>query len=165
VSDAPFWADDFDLDFPKVFPEAREMLGALGNVELVTTGRPDPRFHNLNHPAVWNGDTTMLAYFGFTGPARPSEMVAPGSALINCTAWQAFRDAWPHSYCMIVEGRSVWDTFALREQFDAILYAVRGLRRRPAEAEAARAAVMRSYRRAIDRFSELVGQLGDREEY
>ena len=33
-----FWSDDFDMDLPKIIPEARERLGKYADLELVTHG-------------------------------------------------------------------------------------------------------------------------------
>jgi hypothetical protein len=155
--DRPFWADSFDIDLPKVFPDLREELGALGDVTLFTEGRPCSKTGGLNHPAVWNGDHAMLAYFGFSGPSRPGGLVAPSAAEIRCTAWEAFRDAWPHNYVVIVEREPVWDTSALQHQFETILLAERKwaavASQRLAEA---RTDVRHSFVRAVRRLEQIV---------
>lgn len=160
--DAPFWSDDFDMDLPKIFPNARTLLGDLAGVEMWTTGRPCPRTGRLNHPAVWNGDHSMLAYFGFKSPRRPPGMVAPGSGDIKCTAWEAFRDAWPHGFLMILEGAPVWDTFELQAEFDTIMWSIRGWGNvHPARVAHARRNVLRSYMAAVRRLGRIVQRYPD----
>lgn len=151
--ESPFWSDDFDMDFPKIFPDARQALGELGDVELWGAGRPDKN-GRLNHPAVWNGDDTMLSFFGFRSSRKPGHYVCDEE--VQCTAWDVFRDAWPHGYLITVERRPVWDTFRLRRQFDAIMWDLRGWRSQPTEAAKAKDAVMRSYRLAIREFGRIV---------
>lgn len=119
----PFWSDNFDMDLPKVIPGAREIVGDLAGVKLVTQGHTtDGR---LNHPSVWNDRLGMVAFFGFKSPARES-FYHSSEPTVECTVWEAFRDAWAHSYVLIVEREPIWDTFALRSEFDTILYVERG---------------------------------------
>jgi len=122
----PMWCDNFDMDLPTVIPGALGALSDLADVELFTHGA-SASIGALNHPTVWNGDKTMLAFFGFRNPSKP-EFYYAGDPIVRCTVWEAFRDAWPNSYCMIVEGEPVWDTFALRGDFQHLLYHVRGIR-------------------------------------
>lgn len=156
MPDHPFWSDGFDMDLPKVLPEARGILGELGDVLLRTTG--GVTHGRLNHPSVWNGhDGRMLAFFGFRSPAQPLGFVT-SSPEVTCTAWEAFRDAWPHAYRLNVENRPVWDTDALRPAFETILWDVRGWQhssRGPAEVDSARAAALASLRAAVERFRAL----------
>ncbi len=167
MTDASFWSDDFDMDLPKIFPEAREMLGDLADVELVTAGAPCGKTGRLNHPAVWNGDHSMLAWFGFVSPSRPA-FYAGADSTVRCTVWEAVRDAWPHHYLMIVERTPIWDTFALQREFDLLMYAARGWRAVDrGSLEVARARVLRSYakgirvlRRVVDLHGSRVRRLG-----
>ena len=158
----PFWSDDFDMDLPKIIPSARETLGDRASIEMVTTGTPDERTGRLNHPAVWNHAQGMVAFFGFRSPRRPPGMVAPGAGDIRCTAWEAFRDAWPHGYLMIVEGTLVWNTFGLQDSFATIMFHLRGWRHDPEADAAARRLVAESYAAAVRRFGELVEKHGAR---
>jgi hypothetical protein len=155
MTDTPFWSDDFDMDLPKIFPEARELLGDLAEIELYTVGTPDKTTGRLNHPCVWNGDRSMLAFFGFQAPARPEFYAAPSAQQIKCTAWEMFRDAWPHSYLIQVQQRPIWDTFALRRDFETIMWNVRGWEggRDP---RPARCAALRSYREGIRAFGHVL---------
>ena len=162
LQEVPFWSDDFDMDLPKLFPDARRLLGDLGDIELVTTGRPDQRTGRLNHPSVWNSDRAMLAFFGFRSAVRPSHYYT-NEPEIRCTTWEAFRDAWPHSYLIVVERRPIWDTFALRAEFNALLYDLRnypGLASKP-DALKARVRVASSFSKAISAFGDLVNRYPD----
>jgi hypothetical protein len=162
MSDTPFWSDDFDMDLPRILPEARELMGALGDVELVTTGKPDKN-GRLNHPAVWNGDRSMLAFFGFKNPCRPEQMAAPGVGEVRCTAWEAFRDAWPHQYLIVIERRAIWDTGPLWKHFETIMWDLRGIggRKPPDRMSQARRAVVRSYRDGVRALERLVAAYPD----
>lgn len=124
ATDPPFWSDGFDMDLPTIFPEARGLLGDCADVLLWTSGHTT--HGRLNHPCVWNGQGGMLAFFGFRSPARDPVFYAGASSDVRCTAWEAFRDAWPHGYRLIVERQTVWDTFALTGEFESILWDVRG---------------------------------------
>jgi hypothetical protein len=126
LAERPFWSDDFDMDFPKIFPDARKMLGDLAGLELITTGTPDRRTGRLNHPAVWNHERGSVAFFGFKSPCRDQFYAAPSSQEIRCSAWEAFRDAWPHHLVMIVEQQVIWDTGALWPEFEIIMWNLRG---------------------------------------
>jgi hypothetical protein len=155
--DRPFWADGFDMDLARVFPEAREMLRDLADVELVTTGAPCPRTGRLNHASVWNGRHAMLAYYGLEAPVRPASLVAGNAAEIRCTAWEAFRDAWPHQYLMIVELRPVWNTQRLWPQFETLMWAERKWGVADADkVAAARAEVLMSITQAAAELREIV---------
>lgn len=157
MTDAPFWSDDFDMDLPKIFPDARKLLGDLADVELVTSGTPCTKTGRLNHPCVWNGDGGMLAFFGFGNPGRDINFyVAPGSAVIRCTAWEAFRDAWPHTFIMIVDQQRVWDTGALRPHFETIMWDLRGRGGNGRTAGLARARAKASYSEAVRTFGRIV---------
>lgn len=162
MSERPFWSDDFDMDLPKVIPGAREALGRWGDVKLVTeqTGRRDGN-KGLIHPCVWNGDTSMLAFFGFRTPARPSGLVTGSNAeIVECTAWEAFRDCWTHSYRLHVVQTPVWDTFPLRPDFDDIMFDLRGWDSRKAKAERAKKKALLSIKHAVLLFAEVCARYG-----
>jgi hypothetical protein len=155
VGDVPFWSDDFDMDLPKIFPDARRLLGDLGDIELVTVGKPDKN-GRLNHPAVWNGDHSMLSFFGFKRPRKP-DLYWSSDGLVRCTAWEAFRDAWSHNYLIQVEQRPVWDTGPLWPHFQTIMYRVRGWGHYTAEQEQrARRVALRSYYAGVRAFGRVV---------
>lgn len=120
------WCDDFDMNLPTVIPGALQALGDLADVELFThcnCGKDGV----LNHPCLWNSDTTMLAFFGFRNPSKPAPYFTT-APIVSCTAWEAFRDAWPHSFAMMIEGELIWDTFPLRGQFHELMQHHRGYR-------------------------------------
>lgn len=146
------WCDNFDMDLPKVIPGALEALGDLANVELVTTGSITDG--KLNHPCCWNGDTSILTFFGFKNSARPSGYVAGGmSKEVRCTFWEAIRDAWPHHYLIQVERAFIWDTMALTTDFEAIMFHIRGWRTmRQAGLANAQRRVLDSLKDGVDRF-------------
>lgn len=159
--DPPMWCDDFDMDLPKVFPDAREIFAKVADVEIVAAGRPDKRFGNLNHPHVWNGDRSMLAFFGFGHPHVPAGYITGDRhpQHVDCTIWDAVRDAWPHSYLIVLDGRATWDTFALRGQLQTLLCHTRGWTAvDPRDVISAQATVRRSMQRAARIFGEIVAR-------
>ncbi len=153
MGEKPFWSDDFDMDLPKIIPDALDLLGDVAEWELWTTGHPDRRYGNLNHPDVWNGDDAMLAYFGFHGPRKPPHCVG-SDGQVRCSVWEAFRDAWPHHYLMLVEFKPIWNTFVLSQSFDEIMWDLRGWREQSGVASAARHKVRQSITTAADRLRE-----------
>jgi hypothetical protein len=160
-----FWSDDFDMDLPKIFPDALNLLGDLADTKLVTFGTPD-RNGRLNHPAVWNGDATVLSFFGFAEPPlrraglfyKP-EFYSAGEGEVICTAWEAFRDAWPHHYLLTIERRPIWDTFPLQREFEAIMWDVRGWGG-PGFASENADVVKRSKRRVMNSYCEAIRAFG-----
>jgi hypothetical protein len=98
----PFWSDDFDMDLLKVLPETPAILGELGDVLLYTHGHET--HGRLNHPSVWNGDLGMLAFFGTAREGFTPGGYVTDAPVVECTALEAFRDAWPHQYLIIVNG-------------------------------------------------------------
>jgi hypothetical protein len=156
VAERAFWSDDFDMDLPKIFPDARKMLGDLGDIELMTSGTPCSRTGRLNHPCVWNHDDGRVAFFGFGNPGRDTNYyVAPRTADITCTAWEAFRDAWAHSFVMVIDRQFVWDTAALWPRFEAIMWDLRGWGETK-NPRYARIKAKASYAEAIRRFGRIV---------
>lgn len=123
----PFWSDSFDMDLLKVIPNAREIIAPVADLELTTTGHLT--HGRLNHPCVWNHDLGLVAFFGFGDPRRP-EVFVTSAPVVRCTAMEAFRDAWAHSYVMLVEGRPIWDAGALWSGFQDIMWDLRGWEQR-----------------------------------
>lgn len=121
--DRPMWCDDFDMDLPKVIPDAKAQLGDMAGVELWTHG--GETYGSLNHPCVWNHDDGLIAFFGFKSPRKP-EVYWTNRPMVRCTFWEAVRDAWPHGLIMLVEGRAVLDTNALWPRFQRIMWDLRG---------------------------------------
>lgn len=130
----PFWSDDFDMDLLKVLPETPQIMGDLAERTLYTIASNHREGERLNHPCVWNHDLGIVAWFGsrpggFTPPmCYPSpENHGPGDRVIECTGLEAFRDAWVHSYAMVVDCETiVWDTQRLKRTFDALMWHRRG---------------------------------------
>ncbi len=156
-ADRPMWCDGFDLDLPKVIPDAREIVGDLGDVTLWTMGNTTDGV--LNHPNVWHGRYGLEAFFGFSAPARPPGHVASGE-LVRCTAWEALRDAWPHQYLLHIERQPLWNTPELWPQFETIAGDFRGWASRPKDAAAAHDVVRQSFRHAVALLRILVDHHG-----
>ena len=141
MTDPKFWSDDFDMDLPKIIPEARSLLGAYADLELVTHG--SETHGRLNHPTCWNHELGYVSYFG-----RPGRIFKPNgywtdSPIIRCTLWEAIRDAWAHDNVIIFEGRTpIWSGNETRRDFDPLMYHIRGWRALDeAEIDAHKAAV------------------------
>src|SRR5688572_28580488 len=104
------WCDGFDLDLPRVVPEAMQVVLSipptvtLRTFGTVTGGR-------LNHPSCWNTRLGTTAFFTLDPHDRPAPAgdVAPGDQVVVCTFAEAIRDAWVLSYVMVVDARVVWD--------------------------------------------------------
>jgi len=158
MTDLPFWSDDFDMDLPKVFPDARRLLGDLADVEIVTSGMPCSRTGRLNHPTVWNTYDGCVAFFGFGNPARDTAFYVSGYAAqdITCTAWEAFRDCWAHHFVMFIDQRPVWDTHALCDAFDALMWDRRGWGASRLTVREARRKAVKSYAAAVRKFGAIV---------
>jgi len=152
-ADRPMWCDDFDMDLPKVIPEARELLGDLADVRLLTHGHLT--HGTLNHPTVWNHHDGTIAFFGLRGMSKPSTYWTD-APVVTCTTWEAFRDAWPHHYTMLVDGVAIWNTDRLWRHFEAIMWDVRGWRSDVRKATEAKQAVRRSIVRAVEELGRVV---------
>jgi hypothetical protein len=124
-SDPKFWSDDFNMDLPKVIPEARSLLGAYADMELVTHGHET--HGRLNHPSVWNHEFGSVAFFGRTDPLKPVRFYT-SSPLVRCTLWEAIRDAWAHDIVILFEMSPIWDGSKTRANFDPLMYHIRGWR-------------------------------------
>ncbi len=120
--DLPFWSDDFDMDLPKVIPEARAVLGDLADLELKTHG--SLTFGRLNHPTVWNGDLGTVAFFGRTDPCRPAAYYA-AKEIVTCTLWEVLRDCWSHDYAVIFERHLILDGNKFWLDFQPLMYHMR----------------------------------------
>jgi hypothetical protein len=126
MTDPRFWSDDFDMDLPKVIPDAKELLGECADLQLQTHG--GKTFGRLNHPTVWNGDSGMVAFFGRTSPMKPPAYYTDRE-IIRCTLWEAIRDAWAHTVVIVFEGRTpIWDGSKTWAQFEPIMEHIRGYR-------------------------------------
>lgn len=135
-----FWSDDLDMDLPAILPGLDEALGESANIALWTHGGTS--HGRLNHPAVWGG----WGMFGTnpTGVWKPADWVT-GHPVVQCTWREALRDAWPHTYRILVDGRPVWDARRLGPAFMSLMYDLRGWRALPdGEADRLRGQVLAS---------------------
>jgi hypothetical protein len=124
-TDLPFWSDDFDMDLPKVIPDAKLQLGDLADLELVTYS--GTTFRRLNHPACWNHELGSVSFFGRPGRRFIEPFYSHGGReQVRCTLWEAVRDAWSHHLVIVFEFAPVLDTGALTRRFDRLMYRLRG---------------------------------------
>lgn len=125
----PFWSDNFDSDLLKVVPRTVEALGPAADVQLWTHGRTTAG--RLNHPACWNDATGMIAFFGLAPDAigKPDSYYAGnGQELVECTFLEAVRDAWAHSYNIVVARTIIlyWGRPAQwHDLFEPLMYHIR----------------------------------------
>jgi len=117
------WCDNFDMDLYKVIPDAKRIIEPTKGIHLFTHGH----FYEgkLNHPSVWNGYHGIMAFFGFHDPAKPGEYWTD-APIIECTWEEVVRDAWCHSYIILVELRPIWSTCLLQREFEDIMRHIRG---------------------------------------
>lgn len=120
----PFWSDTFDLDLLKVIPGVEELLGETADVPLFTHGhRTDDGL--LAHPTCWNTTRGLAAFFGFKYPAKPSAFYT-SDPIVECTFLEALRDAWVHTYVLMVEQRTIFVMPRLQLHFERLLSHHRG---------------------------------------
>jgi hypothetical protein len=124
--DAPFWSDDFDMDLPKIIPDAKQLLGQHRALQLLTTG--SVRDGMLMHPTVWNHHLGTIAMFS----TRRGWWAKPGSYYttdpkVVCSLWEAVRDAWSHGYVMLIDGVPVLNTQRMyNRRFYPLMSSLRG---------------------------------------
>jgi hypothetical protein len=142
---APFWSDDFDMDLLKILPEVPELLGQLADVPLYVHGSVDPKNGRLHHPACYNGGFGFIAFFGLTATGFLPPGYVAGREVVACTALEAIRDAWCHTYTIVLEGVTVFDAAgALRAELSALLGHRRGYSRLSREVEEQHLAIVRA---------------------
>ncbi len=152
-----FWSDNFDMDLIKIFPDLASRLGAAADIPMWT--HAGTSYGRLNHPSVWGGQWGLEAFFGLrpgeTGKRRGYRTDHP---IVECTWLEALRDAWPHTYMIIVDGRwAVWDTGRLESTFTKIMYGLRGITTlAPGEADKLRGQVLASILAATRDLTALV---------
>lgn len=149
-----FWADGFDLDLYKVIPDSRKILEEFGGTILHTRGHHANG--RLNHPTCWNHDSGMISFFSFNGEAIPEGYYSSSDPIVECTFEEAIRDAWVHMLHVTVAGQSIWNAFAIHEQFQTLLYHHRGWKLDEEAAAAARHVVGDTLVDAVLKFEELV---------
>lgn len=121
------WCDNFDLDLYKVIPAARDVLAPLAGVHLHTHAS----VHNgqMNHPACWNTNRGLAAFFGFQPAGIKPEAYWTNDAILACTFEEAIRDCWVHTYCLTImaAGRfhAIWDSQLVTDEFWALMGHVR----------------------------------------
>lgn len=144
------WCDDFDMDLYKVIPAAKEILAPVAAVELVTHGSLTDG--KLNHPACWNHQVGMIAFFGFDQPGKP-DAYWTDEPIVHCTFEEAIRDCWPHHYAIVLSDRVIWNSQSFRNRFMALMYHIRGWRKLSEQAvEHCQAKVAESLRAAVASF-------------
>lgn len=74
---ARFWADDFDMDLPRIIPRLDDVLGDTAGVRLWTHGHTS--HGRLNHPSVWNGGGASHGAFLC---CRPASLGSPAGLLL-----------------------------------------------------------------------------------
>jgi hypothetical protein len=127
MADLPFWSDDFDMDLPKVIPDARSRLGDLADFEMVTHGHTT--HGRLNHPSVWNHALGSVAFFGRHSPMKPASYWTD-HPLVRCTLWETIRDAWSHDFVVLFEHNPIWNGQSWGH-FEPLMYHIRGWREVP----------------------------------
>lgn len=142
------------MDLYKVIPEAKRLISAVQDIHLFTHGRLTDG--KLNHPSVLNGYHGIIAFFGFDDPAKPTGYWTD-APVIECTFEEVVRDAWCHSYQVIVELRHIWSAYSLVEQFEDIMWHIRGWDRNcPRDIQAAKKRVLTSLAIACGKLKTLV---------
>lgn len=141
----PMWCDGFDADLPKVVPAARAALGPVGDLMLQThAGLASNGM--MSHPAVWNTDRGCAAIFW-----RPGRYAKPSSyytrdPVVDLTLWEALRDAWVHTYVLLIENVPVFDAYDGHKHFEVLMWDVRDWQapwRKDGEIEAARTGALK----------------------
>lgn len=151
----PFWSDDFDMDLLRVIPEAEAIIAPIAGAPLWTHGHLDLTRGRLNHPTVWNWDGGVFAYFGTRPTGFKPDVFDTDAPIVECTVLEAFRDAWVHSYLIVVDGRRAWDVDSL--VFERLMYHRRGWRARPRrEADGLVARARGSLRWGVKRMAEVL---------
>jgi hypothetical protein len=119
---ARFWSDTFDMDLPRILPQLDDVLGDATDIPLWTHGHTS--HGRLNHPAVWG----MAACFGTSPDStrwKPDTWYT-SHPVVECTWREALRDAWPHTYVILIDQHHMWDGFAWRRTFERLMYDLRG---------------------------------------
>lgn len=123
---AEFWSDGFDMDLYAIAPEVLAALGETGQRVLYVRGGTS--YGRLNHPAAWNHERGMVAYFGHRGPTEPSGYCA-SKPIVACTVEEMIRDAWAHHLLCVVDGHVVFDATPFEDDFQRWMFEIRGWNR------------------------------------
>lgn len=121
---APFWSDDFDMDLLRVLPEVERWCAKAARPLYVHGGTTKGR---LNSPTAWNHDLGFACFF-FLNPACPEkpEHFWTDSQIVECTLLEVLRDLWVHGCYAFLGALPFWDSQALKDHFDALMYHGRG---------------------------------------
>lgn len=92
------WCDNFDMDLPKMVPDAMKAIEPLADAILFTYGNLTDG--KLNHPSVWNTYSGMSAFFSVGGASKPNAYYT-ADLPVRCTWAEACRDAWCHDYNIV----------------------------------------------------------------
>lgn len=134
------WCEHFDMDLPRVIPDARRALGGIGDMQLFTHGHKTNG--KINHPSVWNGQFGTHAHF-FNGHHTKPAGYYTSDPLVECTLWEALRDAWCHDFAIILNGQCIWHGGTWKH-FEPLMFHVRNWRALPdLEVRRHKAAVLR----------------------
>jgi hypothetical protein len=140
------WCDDFDMDLPRVVPEALPILQRIPD-SIVFRTHGHEWGGKLNHPSCWNTYDGLAAFFTLdpTRDPAPSGYMT-GDPIVSCTWTEAVRDAWCHDFLLVVDGDAIFDFMRLyRTAFEPLMYHVRGWRQvSPREVFHARRRVVRA---------------------
>ncbi len=157
-----FWSDDFDMDLLKLFPDLPDRLGAMANVPMWTHGGVS--HGRLNMPSAWNGYKGLETFFGL----RPESTGKPEGysttqLVVECTWLEVLRDAWPHTYRLIVDGQwLVWDTSRAWPVFYKIMCDLRGHQKLPdGEADRLRGRVLASVLAATRDLTSILNRVAE----
>ncbi|GAA0720144.1 hypothetical protein Drose_06425 [Dactylosporangium roseum] len=151
-----FWSDDLDADLLKVVPRAAGVLDQV-TAPLWTYG--GTTHGRLNHPSVWGSHRGPVAYFGAddSGAWKPDSYWT-AQPLVECTWAEVARDAWVHSYVIVVDWVPIWNAWLLGGTFMRLMYDLRGWTPLPArEADRLRGKVLASLIAATEQLREHVG--------
>ena len=123
-----FWADDFDMDLLKVFPNVKGMLRDP-DIPLWTVGHES--YGRLNHPCCWN-DYGAFLWLQKPNLARDKHgWFSIGGHVSNepeieCTWLEWLRDAWSHHYATMILPSQQRLPASPDNDFMAIMYDLRG---------------------------------------
>lgn len=121
----PMWCDNFDADLPKVVPDARAALGDVADLMLRTHASLAAN-GMMSHPTVWNHELGLVAVFWRTDrPASKPAHYYTREPVVDLTLWEAVRDAWVHSYVILLEDVWVFNGEAAHAHFDPLMWHVR----------------------------------------
>jgi len=120
----PFWSDGFDMDLLKVLPEVEEWCGQDSRPLYVHAHATHGR---LNSPCAWNAPEGLVSFFSLAPdcPAKPSHFYT-SDPIVECTILEVLRDIWVHGCYAVLDGRLLWDSQGVQENFNSLMYHRRG---------------------------------------